>query len=53
MELEHKQEMERLKVQAGGQVGSNLFGSVMQAFLSSQAGQEYLEKTIREKTGRK
>ena len=53
MELEHKQEMERLKVQADGQVGGNLLGSVMQAFMASQAGQAYLEKTIREKTGLK
>ena len=53
MELVHKQEMERLMVQAGGQVGGNMFNAVMQAFMASQAGQEFLEKTIREKTGRK
>lgn len=53
MELVHKQELERLTVQAGGQVGGNMLNSVMQAFMTSQAGKEYLEKTIREKTGQK
>lgn len=53
MELEHKQQMERLTVQAGGQVGGNMLNSVMQAFMTSKAGQEYLEKTIREKTENK
>ena len=53
MELEHKQEMERLMVQAGGQVGGNMLDSIMQAFMASQAGREFLEKTIREKTGLK
>ena len=53
MELDHKQQMERLTVQAGSQVGGNMLNSVMQAFMTSQAGQEYLEKTIREKTRQK
>ena len=30
-----------------------MLDSIMQAFMTSQAGKEYLEKTIREKTGRK
>ena len=50
MELEHKQQMERLTVQAGGQVGGNIINSVLQAFMTTQAGQAYLEKLIREKT---
>ena len=53
MELVHKQEMERLMVQAGGQVGGSMLDSIMQAFMTSQAGKEYLERTIREKTGQK
>ena len=53
MELEHKQQMEQLTVQAGGQVGGNVLDLVMQAFMASQAGKEYFEKTIREKIGNK
>ncbi len=53
MKLEHDQQMERLTVQAGSQIGGNILGSALQTIMNSPAGQEYLEKVLREKTGLK
>ena len=49
MELEHKQQMEQKLMEASAQIGGGVLSTILQGFMGSQAGQEYMEDIIKNK----